>query len=525
MDSRTMSLVYSSGIDAITSFNSSFDKGVLRVCYVGANRNGSFISKDTFERCMPSIYNCPIVCRYDRATDSLGSHDVEVVKDENGTLHMVNATHPVGVVPESARYWWEEIDDGTETHDYLCVDVLLWKRQEAYRKIREDGIVSESMEITIKDGCHSDGLYIINNFEFTAFCLLGSAEPCYESASLEVFSCSDLKAQLAEMMHELKESFSITQSPDGVDVNQNYSEGGKEVLEQKTALMEEFGLTAEELDFDIESFSVEELREKFEAMSADSDPVATEEPEVEEPAASEEQFALVEQFLVELREALYSVTVETCWGEMNRYSYVDCDMELMQVYAYDMEDWNLYGFPYSTNGDNVTVDFDGRMRKKFAIVDFDEGEQVAAFASIYKTITERHGEFEHQWTEKYQAAEGQITEMQAELDELRTFKSNIETAEREAALQAERDEVFANFTQLDGVEEFEALRENCAETDMEVLTEKCYAILGRRSAELKFNLGTTGDTKPPRLKLPKEEELEDEPYGGIFKKYGVSAHP
>ncbi len=96
---------------------------------------------------------------------------------------------PVGVVPESARYFWREIteDDGS-VHNYLCVDVLLWKRQEAYKKIKEDGITAESMEISVKDGRMQDGFFVIDDFEFTAFCLLGSAEPCFESASLAMFS-------------------------------------------------------------------------------------------------------------------------------------------------------------------------------------------------------------------------------------------------------------------------------------------------------------------------------------------------
>ena len=207
-----MSIVFSSGISSLTERNSSFDSGVLRVCYTGRNRNNSFISKETFERCMPSIYNCPIVCRYDRDTDTIGSHDMELVETDDGGMRIVNITQPVGVVPESAKYWWEEIEDDSGLHEYLCVDVLIWKRQEAYKKIKEDGITDESMEISVKEGGMVDGLYVIKRFEFTAFCLLGTAEPCYESASLELFSRDDFKTQLAEMMQEVKETFSLAQS-------------------------------------------------------------------------------------------------------------------------------------------------------------------------------------------------------------------------------------------------------------------------------------------------------------------------
>lgn len=244
MSERTMRIVFSSGISNLVEKNSSFDSGVLRVAYTGKNRNNSFISKETYERCIQSIYNCPIVCNYDRETDTIGSHDIELVSTDDGGMKIVNITQPVGVIPESAKYWWEEIEDNSGVHEYLCVDALIWKRQEAYRKIKDDGITDESMEISIKEGEMVDGMYVIKRFEFTAFCLLGTAEPCFESASLEMFSCDGFKQQLAEMMQEFKEAFTTAQPSKEVGIHpQNYSEGGEEVLEQKVALMAEFGLT------------------------------------------------------------------------------------------------------------------------------------------------------------------------------------------------------------------------------------------------------------------------------------------
>ena len=204
-----MRIVFSSAISDWTERNSSFDSGVLRVAYTGRNRNNSFISKETFERCIQSIYNCPIVCRYDRDSDEIGAHDMELVEDADGSLKIVNITQPVGVIPESAKYWWEEIEDDSGLHEYLCVEALIWKRQEAYQKIKDDGITSESMEISIKEGEMVDGVYVIKRFEFTAFCLLGTAEPCFESASLETFSYDGFKEKLADMMQDLKETFSM----------------------------------------------------------------------------------------------------------------------------------------------------------------------------------------------------------------------------------------------------------------------------------------------------------------------------
>ena len=99
-----LKLTYSSSVEQLCTVNSSFDAGVLKVAYVGKNRNGSSISKEAFERSIHTIYNCPIVCNYDREGDAIGSHDMEVVQ-KNGEVRLVNLTQPVGVIPESANYW------------------------------------------------------------------------------------------------------------------------------------------------------------------------------------------------------------------------------------------------------------------------------------------------------------------------------------------------------------------------------------------------------------------------------------
>ena len=499
MDERNMVLTFDSCIDSLVEHNSSFDKGVLRICYTGKNRNGSFIGKDVFERCMPSVYNCPVVCRYDREADEIGSHDIELVKNEDG-MYLVNLTQPVGVVPLGAKYWWETITDGTVDHEYLCVDVILWKRQEAYKKIKENGITDQSMEILVKEGRMVDGVYVIDRFEFQAFCLLGTAEPCYESASLEVFSKNEFRAQLAEMMQEFKEAFSMIQSPDeGVEINQELLEGGNEALDEKNALIEEFGIDTTTLDFSIDDFTVEELREKFQTMK------------------DERAFALAQQFLQELMGALRAERIDTDFGDVARYWYVDHDTELCEVYFEDVTDWNIYGASYSMDGDNVVIDFESKKRKKYAIVDFDEGEQgsmKALFDLASQKLNERNASL-NELNQKYSSATAELDEARSELTELREFKTNTEKAN----LDAKRSEVFAMFGDLAEVEAFKDLQSNCDDLSLEELEEKCYALRGRYGTPASFS-AKPADGAP---KLPAggiyDVEHKDEPYGGVFLKY------
>lgn len=511
---KVVHMAYSSSLSSLCEINSSFDTGVLRIAYTGANRNGSFISKETFERCIETLYNCPIVCHYDRETDSIGGHDVELVSGEDGSMRLVNMTIPIGVIPESSKYFWSvvEEEDGTE-HEYLCADVLIWKRQEAYRKIKEDGITAHSMELTVKDGAMEGGLFVIKDFEFTAFCLLGDEhEPCFESSALGLFSYDEMKKQMAEMMSDLKNEFSLVVPPVGDNDKhpQNHPmEGGEKVLNEKLALVAEYGLEVENLGFSIEDLTLEELREKFEAMKP-AEPAV--DPVVDEPAEPKADFALAGQIRDEIYNALSVEKIECCWGEMTRYHYVDHDHEALQIYCYDAEDWKLYGFSYSMNGDNVVIDFESKKRMKFAIVDFDEGEQPAPFAGVFEEITKQYTANDTQWSEKYQTASDTITSMENELGTLRQFKTDTEAAAKAAA----QEEVFAQFEDLVGVEEFDALREHCAEYELDALEEKCYAIRGRKGTTAKF----TTESKPPKLKVDKTAPVSNDPYGGLFARYG-----
>ena len=155
---KVLTLNFESSLSKLCEKNSSFDTGILKIAYAGANRNHSSISKDVFEKCKSTMFNCPIVCNYDRETNTLGGHDMEIVCGDDGTMRLVNITHPVGFVPEGAKTWWQKVEeDSGEEHEYLFAEVLLWKRQEAYKKIKEDGIVSHSMEIKVKSSEMVDG--------------------------------------------------------------------------------------------------------------------------------------------------------------------------------------------------------------------------------------------------------------------------------------------------------------------------------------------------------------------------------
>lgn len=478
---RILSLTYASSLADLCEVNSSFDAGILRIAYAGENGNGTYISKETFEKCLPSLYNCPIVAHYDRDSDTLGGHDMDVVRDDDGELRLVNITTPVGCIPESAKVFWQTVteEDGTE-HEYLCAEALIWKRQEAYDKIKRDGITSQSMEIAVKDGETIDHVYHIRDFEFTAFALIG-VEPCFESAALE-FSRQNIKEQYAKMMNELKESaFAIRGALHGEGQGKGASlEGGEKAMET-------------------------------DAMKT------TENGESKETRSGKSAYTLNKGLRDEIAKTIQEAeVVNTDWGEEPRYWFDDFDSEAGMVYAWDSADDRLYGIPFTLHGDAVKLDWDGKKRVKYCIVDFDEGEETEGpQENLFSALHDKIHNMRDEMTQQLYESSEKILRAENELTELRNFKKDTEAQ----ALAKEREQVFASFEDLKGVEEFDALRASAEQTqyDAKTLEEKCYAIRGKRTT-----VTFSAEPKSPKIKVGKEETAKA-PYGGLFEEYGIGA--
>lgn len=488
----------------VKEINSSFASGTLKVMYLGNNRNGTHFSKHAVQNALPSLRNVPIVCRWDSESETIGGHDVAVVKDDDGGLRLKNLTDPCGVVPEHAQFMFQkDCDDDGNEHEYLIIDgVILWKRQDVYRYIVNDldGKVKHSMEIHVSNSNETpDGYQDITDFEFTALCLLGDVEPCFEGSELELYSAQNFKQKMEQMMLELKDSLSQVNTSAEVDNihPQNYStEGGKEALEEKQILSEDM--------------SVETQAEQVENTGAES-ALVEEEPSQED--STQDKYELTSNIVSEICRALGEVKIQDEYCEFPRYWYIDCDIEAKEVYCWDCLDSLLYGFSYIPNGDNIIIDYDSKKRKKYSIVDFDEGEQMPLLASVSKFMQENLCN-NAEWEAKYQTASDKIESMTAELGELRQFKVDTE----KAVIDNKKDAIFAQFEDLTGVESFESLRENADEYDIETLEEKCFAIRGKNGSSIKF----TSENKVPKLKIEVTEQI-NEPYGGIFAKYGVDA--
>ena len=107
-----MQITYSSSVDNINDAGSSkFATAKMRIGYAGLNRKDTYITKETFEAAIPTMYNCPVVAHYMTDTNEIGGHDVGITKNSNGDINIVRLTEPVGCGPESATWSWEEVTE------------------------------------------------------------------------------------------------------------------------------------------------------------------------------------------------------------------------------------------------------------------------------------------------------------------------------------------------------------------------------------------------------------------------------
>lgn len=247
------------------ALNPGISKADVKVLYLGENRNGSFINKETAMKMSETLRACPIVGAYRKDIDDFGDHG-EIIHIENGEITFDCATVPYGFVAPDAKVWFKEFTDydefgNTVNREYLMTTAYLWTGQypEIERCVKEG--MGQSMEL---DGKSIDGhwaensesgieFFIINDASFTKLCVLGDGvEPCFEGASVEAPNISDkfskegFTTTLYNMMNELK--FALAENANAKDANAENAEKTDDSESAKEEETTEFAEKEEEVE-------------------------------------------------------------------------------------------------------------------------------------------------------------------------------------------------------------------------------------------------------------------------------------
>ena len=264
----------------------------LQACHTDRNRNGSFISAKTMKKAFPTFKNKPILAYIHTITNDDGEEE-EVFgwhamhEDEDGNI--IYDERMVGIIPESSSPTLKYDEDKGKY--YVNIDGYLYEEYSNAKTILEKmGEASVSIEINVTELSYDakEKLLLIEDFYLNGITILGkdldgnNIEAGMEGSNIKLTDFSkehnsmfSLNNDLLDAINKLNEtlaSFNI----------KSLEKGGEGQMNKFEELLAKYGKTAEDIDFDYESMSDEELETKFEELFGESNDEDNDTPPTED---------------------------------------------------------------------------------------------------------------------------------------------------------------------------------------------------------------------------------------------------
>ena len=515
MDSEKekISLLSNLKFSSFEKLNENFLKAKCYVLSLGKNANKSHFSKENVDRAYPSLAYAPVIGHLmvdDNGVYHLGGHDYHLDMND---LKLKSQCVPFGVaVPSESPVYEDVTEENGNVSTYLTCEVIIWigRYPELADAFYSDSVfTNQSMEIFYSNSAplKDDPTYTdIIDFSFDALCMLQKSDddkfnvtPCFPSASIVPITYSIDKNEFSSLMGELKEELSLYFSKNNSD-----EKGGKVNLDEKLEILQKFNKTIEDLDFSIDDMSVEDLSAKMEELFGEKEPKA-------EPIAFSATYKEKRQAL---QNALDPIVVKDAEGNYveETYFYIE---DFSDEYVFVEKDhWtaNDYDCKYG----RFAYTFDEATRTATISSEFEEMVKVWLTLDEKAKVDEERANYETKYSDlekEFSDYKAEHSFLDSEFNALKEYKENKEVEERKCA----EDALFADYEETIGeTEEFKSLKEKASEFSLDALKKECLCIVGMYSMTNK----TKETNKPDSLKFSLEPEVsEDEPYGGLMKKY------
>lgn len=498
----------------------------LQACHTELNKNHSFIDDSVMQNALASFSNRPILGYVYQLNDGswdFWDHRVSIEEDGDET-RVEYLERPIGVIPESCNAHLEY--DKDKQKNYVVVNGYIYDDygNRAIDIIKEnDGKVSVSVELAINSMSYNakENYLNIEDFTFMGVTCLGKTpdgsivHPGMEGANLKLDNFSkkqnsmfatDYQEKMIELLDKLNKTLS--------SFNNNSEEKGCDTMTKFEELLTKYGKTAEDITFETEGLSDDELEAKFKEVFEDGEPEEPKNDEGEgdpkddnpEPAATEEEACKKKKKCSIDESGNMSVSFEISHEDIRGALfnligiYEEEDNEwywITNVYDdyFIFENWDgnkLYKQSYSVDGDNVTLSGDRQEMFKMILT---ESEKLAI----------------DKMREEYAALE-------AKYNELKTFKDNYDAAE----LKAKKDAIFARgeYSVLADDEAFKTLVSDAEKYSVDEVEAKAKAIFADYVIKTgTFSAKDDGEKKPKTLGINfNKKEDKKSPYGNLFKR-------
>lgn len=519
----------------------------IDVMHTGANLNKTSFTKDAINKAVPTICNTPIlgyvVDELDEEDKDFKGHEHEL-RITNKDVKYVYAGQAYGVIPESCNPRWIVKDDGTGIErEYLRVDGLIWtKFSDPVDIFTRDGTKNHSVELTDMACGPADknGNVPVGSFKFDGCCILSTTDPSIKPAMTGScvtanFSVEDITAQIRDRLYEYQaiqqnytaqnDNPSDEEKGDTTPMNENEKNS---VATAENTAAENHETATPPAENTVQEPETQTTEKSVPAEGEDKTPAAentvankdegeaapTENtaPTAEgEPAASSEFTLTANQLRDEVYNALLEIQVPSRWDhECMIPKYWLTDIQDNEVIVTDSGTYQLMGIPYSMNGDNVVLEYENIKRKKVVYEDWDNGDVMPGLITMFSTLADKLVEL----SDSYTKAANEVSEIKPKLEAYQQAEADAKAAE----MEAKRNALFATFDEKLGADaEYIALKEN-KEISYSDLETKCYALVGRKSAEFSYvpnknNKGTV------RFGVGGTQNGSDVAYGGLIEHY------
>ena len=492
-------------VDANTYQDNTLLFGKVKVFHIGPNRNGSSVTKNAAEKALSTIAYKPLLanfCEVDGVKD-FTSHDMEL--NDDGSVTYVE--HQIGCFTADAPVI--QYDETTEKEFVFAKVAIPREYTDACDIIERKNGTKVSVELLVNEMNYSakDDILELTDIIVQGCTCLGtnpetgdSVEEGMQGARLDIVDFSvdnnsivdksnnELNSKMLEILEKLNDTIS------NFNIQNFNQEGGENAMNKFEELLELYGLTSEEIEFEVEGLSDEDLEAKFVEVYGDAEEFKKKKKcsDEEDESEEEEDFAgcgkkkkrcavNTENSTVEfelshddIRMALYGL-LESTWDE-NSYAWV-CEVYdnyfiyQKETYGDEGYDYKYYKQSYSKNEDNVEL----------------SGDPVEVFPTFV--------------TESEKTA---LDMIRSQYEELKAFKENVEKQE----LKVKKDAILesAEYAEIKDSEEFKALIADAEKYSVDELKVKADLIFAA-AMKKKFNfevepkkksVGINFNTKPSK---------------------------
>ena len=495
---------------------------VLQACHTGKNINNTIISDTTMSNALPSISNRPILGYIHEVDGEWHFYKHNLHEDEDGEI--VYDEIPVGIVPEScdAKLEYDEEKDKT----YVVINGYIFEEySKAAEILKREKECSVSVELSVREFSYNakEQCLVIEDFYFSGVTILGKhpngegVMPGMAGSNIKLadFSAKNnslfadkYEAQIIEMQEKLDKlisCFNIDNSKKG-GISMNHFE----------ELLAKYSKTVEDITFEYEGMSDEELDTKFEELFGEvetkseddsvlvensdetentdesEETVVTEEAEVSEEETEATEVVENEVFTRtyelshdDIRCALYALLVPYEETD-NTYYYISEVFDDYFIY----ESWcggTIYGQGYIK--DDETVSFEGERYELFReLLTASEKAELEAMRSNYAAISEKLKTYED-----------------AEIE-----AKKVELLNAEDYVSIRDNEVFAELVEDHSNISFEDLQSKCDKMLLDAVKSGKYSVVSP--------VGDTEKTSKKQFVNPAVKKTKPSRYGKLFAK-------